>query len=125
MDVLDLLFISTLVGSVYLIYKFKIGQKIQKLFFKPDTTSALNFLKPVDPLSGEICERPGDEEKSFGWGDFYDVRIPVKQIRDYEQASAHAKEPIAWPLGNVRKRLVCCTCATPARCVDQPGYLWC
>ena len=92
MDVLDLLFISTLVGSVYLVYKFKIGQKIQKMFFKPDTDSALKYLRAVDPLSGEICERSGEEERGFGWGDFYDVRIPVKQIREYELASAHAKE---------------------------------
>ena len=43
-------------------------------------------------IDGDGLPNDWEEERGFGWGDFYDVRIPVKQIREYELASAHAKE---------------------------------
>ena len=89
MDIYDVLFISFLGSIVFCANKFKLVRRAQTYFGrqKEDAFSPLDYLTAIDPLTGGVCEREeAKEEKSFGWGDFYDVRIPVRAIQEFENA---------------------------------------
>lgn len=87
MDIYDVLFISFLFLIVYLSFKYKVGAYIQRLFPGGNETSTTQYLNAYDPFNDSVASPDTMEvEKQLGWGDYYKLKVPIKEMNEYENA---------------------------------------
>ena len=93
MDIYDVLFISFLFFIVYLSFKFKVGVYVQRLFPGGNETSTTQYLNAYDPFNDSVVSPDTMEiEKQLGWGDYYKLKVPIKEMNEYENARENCKD---------------------------------
>jgi len=93
MDIYDILFISFLFVIVYLSFKYKVGIYVQKMFPGGNETSTTEYLSAYDPFTDTVSESTTEVEKQLGWGDYYKLKVPIKEIKEYEYARENCPDP--------------------------------
>ena len=93
MDTYDVLFISFLFLVVYLSFKFKVGVFVQRLFPGGNETSTTQYLNAYDPYTDSVSPTTSEVEKELGWGEYYKLKVPIKEMNEYENARDNCPDP--------------------------------
>ena len=66
---------------------------MQRLFPGGNETSTTQYLSAYDPYTDTVSPTTSEVEKELGWGEYYKLKVPIKEMNEYENARDSCPDP--------------------------------